>query len=221
MYLRAFLKKSVAAMVVALLDSVSFYQTISAFSSQSHKWLWLALTIIGFLVFCAIVMRGWHSDFKRAEILEDKRPTVCVCPQFKGNMAWLTVKNTGSHEAKFGVNLTLFGIKLNPEYDNMSYDAKWKDMRDTPLKVIIPDQTCSVVIAQTKGINLDKDEEIYLFTAFETQQGIVPFSSTMKCEIRITSAPQLKQQFIKRYVLRIDEERHQWAGFSEEKEVKT
>jgi hypothetical protein len=217
MYKRTFIRKLVAAMIVGVGDSLSLWQTISGFSSESHnKWIWLASTIAVFVAFCAIVIWWWYSEFKRAETLEEKRPTVHVLPQFKGGMAWLTVKNTGSHEAKFGVNITLFGIKLNPEDDNMSYDAKWKDMRDTPLNLIIPDQTCSVVTAQTKGMNLDNDEGIYLFTAFETKQGIVPFDSTMKCEVQITSAPQLKHQFVKRYILSIDEKRHQWAGFSEE-----
>jgi len=221
MHKSAFVRKMVVAMILASWNAVSFGLTITAFACKSHyKWWLVGSSVAAFVLFLSILICWWYSEFNRAETLEEKRPTVHVIPQFKGNMAWLTVKNTGSHEAKFGVNITLFGIKLNPEDDNMSYDGRWKDTRDTPLKFIIPDQTCSVVIAQTKGINLDNDEEIYLFTAFETKQGIVPFGSTMKCEVGITSAPQLKQQFVKRYVLRIDEERHQWAGFSEEKEVK-
>ena len=209
-----------AAMVAASWDAISLWQTTTAFSSsssQSHKWVWLASTIVAFIAFCVIVLRGWYSEFNRAEALEEKHPTVIASPNNDGKVAWLSIKNTGKNEAEFGATITFFGITLNPDEKKKSYDGRWRAVPpNVVLRRIGSKQPWDILIAQTEGINLNKDEGITVFTAYDTKNGVIPFGNTMKCEVEVYSIPSLKQDFTKRYVLRIDPETHHCASFEEE-----
>jgi hypothetical protein len=159
-----------------------------------------------------LVSWGWYSEYKRAQKLEDIRPSANIVLRYEGRLAWLVIENRGEHKAEFSVRV----IQLSgTDKGQLSYYAKWRDVRDSPGHMMMAGAQYELDIASTEGRD-NGLEGLNIFSAFETKSVKIPLGGEQKLIVQILSEPKLKQKCQKTYIIRLGKDSN-WSEFIEVK----
>lgn len=191
---------------------------------KSVIWYWPALSLMGFIVFCAFVYYGWLSEYRKAKGLEDKQPSALVTPMCEGYFAYLRIENTGENQASFGVQILQWqGIEKLASEIRGNYNARWLNSTG-PTCELASDQSNRIRLIEAGGEFLNEKDHtdknhhnVLLHSEFETQTGLVRLSNEIKVTVKIFSSPRLKEPVQRTYTLSLGmvDGKEVWTQFKE------